>query len=580
MASQEQLRTMNHAQPFSVLNEQLRPSSNTSTRLYSSLNRMEDRQMGSLSRRNLFYRPTVVPTEPKASLIQTEPKASLIQTEPKASLIQTEPKDSLIQTEPKASLIQTEPKASLVQTEPKDSLVQTEPKDSLIQTEPKDSLIQTEPKASLIQAEPKASLIQAEPKASLIQTEPKASLIQTEPKASLTQTEPEDTEEPESTSEDGDQVTDEGTFADLLKNSVLINELSLSDFGEDEPGDEDRSASSSEEEDQPGELNSEGTGDSESVSVSLHDEGRRPFQRSYINGALPDLINGGRPLSRRRTLGHVSDTLKEVRKEVELSRRRSIKLKAQVDKLQESREGPGWSQHREKVTEEVQSILKLLRQLTESESSPPEPPRGTNRLDASLAQLQTVACKLALSHNNQFKSGNGKGSEESAILQQALRDRDDAIEKKKAMEDELLRSKTDLMLLNNQLLEAVQKRLEQSLELENWKEDVQQMLHQQLLAQQQAEAQKKPSRLGILRRSNKPPIQRPNNFPMSTPVPPTTNSKQIFVPRSAVSTAPCTPPPQRHWMDKLRRPKSSRPEPDAVEPQPEGDKGFQVVSLD
>ena len=37
------------------------------------------------------------------------------------------------------------------------------------------------------------------------------------------------------------------------------------------------------------------------------------------------------------------------------------------------------------------------------------------------------------------------------------------------MEAELLRSKTDLMLLNNQLLEAVQKRLELSLELENWK---------------------------------------------------------------------------------------------------------------
>lgn len=41
--------------------------------------------------------------------------------------------------------------------------------------------------------------------------------------------------------------------------------------------------------------------------------------------------------------------LKEVRREVELSRRRSIKLKAQVDKLQESREGVGWSQHRERV---------------------------------------------------------------------------------------------------------------------------------------------------------------------------------------------------------------------------------------
>lgn len=41
--------------------------------------------------------------------------------------------------------------------------------------------------------------------------------------------------------------------------------------------------------------------------------------------------------------------LKEVRREVELSRRRSIKLKAQVDKLQENRDGLGWSQHRERV---------------------------------------------------------------------------------------------------------------------------------------------------------------------------------------------------------------------------------------
>lgn len=37
------------------------------------------------------------------------------------------------------------------------------------------------------------------------------------------------------------------------------------------------------------------------------------------------------------------------------------------------------------------------------------------------------------------------------------------------MEAELLRSKTELMLLNNQLLEAVQKRLELALELEAWK---------------------------------------------------------------------------------------------------------------
>lgn len=41
--------------------------------------------------------------------------------------------------------------------------------------------------------------------------------------------------------------------------------------------------------------------------------------------------------------------LKEVRREVELSRRRSIKLKAQVDKLQENRDGVGWGLHRERV---------------------------------------------------------------------------------------------------------------------------------------------------------------------------------------------------------------------------------------
>ena len=37
------------------------------------------------------------------------------------------------------------------------------------------------------------------------------------------------------------------------------------------------------------------------------------------------------------------------------------------------------------------------------------------------------------------------------------------------MEAELLRSKTEMMSLNNHLLEEVQKRLEMSLELEAWK---------------------------------------------------------------------------------------------------------------
>ncbi|XP_070774057.1 bicaudal-D-related protein 2-like [Enoplosus armatus] len=450
---------MYYTNSFSDLNERLRPRVTTSEQLYSSLNRLEDRQSGSLRSQYSSYRPTVLPTEPQ-------------------------------------------------------------------------------------------------------------------PKVSMTTTEPEDPEE-----DNADLVSDdlqEGTCADLLplNNSCLIAELNLKDMGEEELLDEDGSASPSEEKDVPGELTSEGTGDSA-------EEGGCPSQRTYTDGTLPDLIRSGRPLSRRRTLGHVTDTLKEVRREVELSRRRSIKLKAQVDKLQESREGPGWSQHRERVTEEVLSVLRLLHPLTEPESGQPEPSQGVNRLDAALVQLQNVARKLAISQTKQVKSG--KGAEDRTILQQALRDRDEAIEKKKAMEAELLRSKTEMMMLNNQLLEAVQKRLELAVELEAWKEDVQLILHQQLQIQQQAEqAQKKPSRLGILRRNNRPPIQRPSNIPLPTPVPPTTNSNQIFITKSSGSAAPTpsTPPTQRNWRDKLRRGKKDQ---DAAGQESElggGHSGFHVVSLD
>ncbi|KAM9348592.1 bicaudal-D-related protein 2-like [Symphorus nematophorus] len=391
---------------------------------------------------------------------------------------------------------------------------------------------------------------------------------QPEPEVTVTPTEPEDPEEPEDDAETED--LEDGRSSDTL-NSCLITELNLKDMV-----DEDSTPSPTEEKDIPGELSSKGTGD---PSQSAAGEGG-----SYVDGTLPDLIRSGRPLGRRRTLGHVSETLKEVRREVELSRRRSIRLKAQVDKLQESREGLGWSQHRERVTEEVLSVLRLLHPLTEPESSLPEPSQGENQLDAALAQLQNVARKLAISHTKQFISG--KGAEDNAILQQALCDRDDAIEKKKAMEAELLRSKTELMLLNNQLLEAAQKRLELSLELEAWKEDLQLILHQQLQSQQQAEqAQKKTSRLGILRRHNKPPIQRPSNI---TPTAPTANSNQIFISRSAVSAAPTpsTPPSSGtlRWKDKLKRGKISRQADQDVAGQDSqwgmSDDGFQVVSLD
>ncbi|XP_022075531.2 bicaudal-D-related protein 2-like [Acanthochromis polyacanthus] len=401
---------------------------------------------------------------------------------------------------------------------------------------------------------------------------PTVVLTEMDPKDSATKREPGD---PEEAGNEQDLVSDglqEETFAALpgFTTSSVLSEMNLNDVGEGESADDDSSTSQSEEKDSSGELTSDGTRDS---TRALTGEDRSPFQRAFFDGTLPDLLKNGKPLGRRRTLGHVSETLKEVRREVELSRRRSIKLKAQVDKLQEKREGSGWSQHRERVTEEVLSILRLLHPLTEPESSQPEPSEGENCLDAALAQLQNVARKLAISQTKQ-EIKPGKKGEESAILQQALWDRDEAIEKKKAMEAELLRSKTELMALNNQLLEAVQKRLELSLEVEAWKEDVQRILQQQLQSQQQAEqAQKKSSRLGILRRGNKP-IQRPSNFLLSTSTPPTTNTKQIS--RSA-APAPSTPPSSLRW--KPRRGKSSRQADQDSEFGREDD-GFRNVSLD
>lgn len=123
-------------------------------------------------------------------------------------------------------------------------------------------------------------------------------------------------------------------------------------------------------------------------------------------------------------------------------------------------------------------------------------------------------------------------------------------------------------------------------------EDVQLILAQQVQIQQQAEQnQKKPSRMGILRRRNRSPIQRPATIPSSAPAPATTNSSQIFVSKSAVSTPPTpgTPPTShavthRTWKDKLRRGKSSRPMAQDVVGQDSEwgkiDNGFQVISLD
>lgn len=184
---------MDYSQPFSVLNQKLKPHYSTSEQLYSPLERVEERQLGSLRRKSPSYQTTVLSEE-------------------------------------------------------------------------------------------------------------------LEQKVSVTVTESEDPEEPEDGAEREDLVSDGLEEANCADPLPVINITDLTNVGEEELVDEDSSTSQSEEKDSPDELSSEGTKDS-SESVAVAGEGRRPLQRSYIDRTLPDLIKSGRPLVRRKTLGHVSATV-------------------------------------------------------------------------------------------------------------------------------------------------------------------------------------------------------------------------------------------------------------------------------
>ncbi|XP_069038152.1 BICD family-like cargo adapter 1 isoform X2 [Lepisosteus oculatus] len=80
--------------------------------------------------------------------------------------------------------------------------------------------------------------------------------------------------------------------------------------------------------------------------------------------------------------------------------------------------------------------------------------------------------------------------EPSEQLQKAIRDRDEAIAKKNAMEMELAKCKIDIMSLNSQLLDAIQQKLNLSQQLEAWQDDMHRVIDQQLMDKHQEEWRK------------------------------------------------------------------------------------------
>ncbi|XP_069546063.1 BICD family-like cargo adapter 1 [Brachyistius frenatus] len=252
-----------------------------------------------------------------------------------------------------------------------------------------------------------------------------------------------------------------------------------------------------------------------------------------------------------------SQQLAEAWQEVEAARGRSQQLQAQVEELQEemslqetrshgdtsllselesSLETAGLGVSKEEITQEMGSILQLLLPLTQDRSSSgrSEVMDQQEDLRTMLHRLKGVAQTLAqtsspqelnlgfvdrtgdhcgnLSTAQELRDQNIQLQQENTelvqklhsahdqpdIVQQAIRDRDEAIAKKNLMEAELVRSKNDMMCLNNQLLEAIQRKLELSQELEAWQDDIQIIINQQLKSQQQSEQpQKKPSSNGM-----------------------------------------------------------------------------------
>ncbi|XP_056385842.1 BICD family-like cargo adapter 1 [Hyla sarda] len=72
-------------------------------------------------------------------------------------------------------------------------------------------------------------------------------------------------------------------------------------------------------------------------------------------------------------------------------------------------------------------------------------------------------------------------------LLKAIKDRDEAIAKKNAVEMELAKCRIDMMSLNTQLLDAIQQKLNLSQQLEAWQDDMHRVIDQQLMDKHQKE---------------------------------------------------------------------------------------------
>ncbi|XP_014027206.1 BICD family-like cargo adapter 1 isoform X1 [Salmo salar] len=107
------------------------------------------------------------------------------------------------------------------------------------------------------------------------------------------------------------------------------------------------------------------------------------------------------------------------------------------------------------------------------------------QLHNQMAMLSVEMCSVQ--EESERMRAMSEARDPSEQLQSAIRDRDDAISKKKAVEMELAKCKIDIMSLNSQLLDAIQQKLNLSQQLEAWQDDMHSMIDQQLMEKHQEE---------------------------------------------------------------------------------------------
>ncbi|KAM9858040.1 BICD family-like cargo adapter 1 [Aulostomus maculatus] len=167
-----------------------------------------------------------------------------------------------------------------------------------------------------------------------------------------------------------------------------------------------------------------------------------------------------------------------------------LELRRLTQNLLDGNESTGSRRSDEEALEEqVRKLgdeLRDVRELYDSEQDKTRHSEGELlQLHNQMALLSVEMCSLQ--EENKRVQSMAEVREPNEQLQSAIRDRDDAITKKKAVELELARCKIDIMSLNSQLLDAIQQKLNLSQQLEAWQDDMHRVIDQQLMDKHQDE---------------------------------------------------------------------------------------------